>query len=737
MDILIFAIIEALAVLTAMTIKGVIKNSDLSDKNSFLFIMLAISSIWWSICFGLILVCDSFKIAYILRTVGMIGTFAYLISGTILVAYWCGIKKRPLLMIEIFSFLGIIIYPFSVQEELIVFKKTSIGVTYTFLSSIETHVYSIYTVLIAVLMYVMIIWMLKTTDKQRDKVMGKRVLVGLTAVSLGTLFDTILPMAGLPALPASTVGQAVCVLLMYRALAYDRKNQIDIGNVATYIDKSSEVYVLAFDENLSLKINSKSAAEFMKITSGKSYKISDFFDFKEDFFEFSKGSKTIDVKCKRNDVECNVGVEAITDEFGDLIGYAVSVTDITDKINYIREIEEAKKQADKANEAKSTFLANMSHEIRTPLSAVLGMNEMIMRETDINEIYKYAEDIQNAGKSLLAIIEDILDFSKIESGKMSIVEGNYDVAQAMRLIYSIVIFKAQKKGIELKFDIDENIPCELFGDELRIRQIMLNLINNAIKYTKVGWVKIKVSYKRIDEENIDLVIVIEDTGIGIKKQEIPNLFKKFQRLDEKINHNVEGTGLGLSIVGNLVKMMNGNVEVKSVYQRGSIFTVTIPQKVVNRTAVGKFSMEQKSMVKESVQTYKAPAAKILAVDDNQINLTIVKGLLRRIDAKVDIAPGGYDCLDMVRQKAYDIIFLDHMMPDLDGVEVLKRLKSMNDNLSENAVVIALTANAIAGARNQYIEYGFDDYISKPIEPKELENIIKKYLPKELIEEETE
>lgn len=732
MNLILFSILEALAVLTFMTIKGAVKNSGLSDRNSFLFILLAISSIWWTMCFGFILVCDDFGMAYMFRTVGMIGTFAYLISGTMLIASWTDMTLKWRRMIVGFSFLGVLIYPLSVQEELIVFKRTNIGTTYTFLPSFETNLYTAYSVIIALLMYVMLIWMLKSTNKRRKKVMGKRVLAGLTAVTMGMMFDTILPLFGLPALPTSTMGQAICVLLMYRALAYDKKNQIDIGNIASYIDRSTEVYIFAYDENLTLRMASESATEFMQLSPDQHYKVNELFDLPEEFFRFEQGSKTVDVTCKRNGVECNIGIEIIPDEFGDLVGYAVSVTDISDKIRYIREVEEAKKQADIANESKSTFLANMSHEIRTPLSAVLGMDEMIMRETDINEIYKYAEDIQNAGKSLLAIIEDILDFSKIESGKMSIVEGNYNVAQAMRLLYSIVIFKAQKKGIELKFDIDENIPCELFGDELRIRQIMLNLINNAIKYTKVGWVKVKLSYKKIDNDNIELIVTVEDTGIGIKKEEMPNLFKKFQRLDEKNNHNVEGTGLGLSIVGNLVGMMKGHVDVKSVYQRGSIFTVTIPQKVVNYETIGKFGMEQQNYVRVAQETFKAPDARVLAVDDNQINLTIVKGLLRRTEIKVDVASNGYDCFDMVKKSRYDIILLDHMMPDIDGVEVMKKLKEMNGNMSKDAVVIALTANALAGVREEYIKYGFDDYLSKPIEPKELEETIKRYLPKELV-----
>lgn len=732
MSILLFSILEALAVLSLMTVRGAIKNGGTSDGNSVRFILVAISSVWWTVCFGLILVCEDFEVAYWLRTIGMIGTFAYLILGTILVAAWTGIQGKFKYIVIALSLTGIIIYPFSVQKDLIVFKETSIGTTYSFLPSISTNIYTIYSVVIAVIMYAMLIWMIRTTDKRRMKVMGRRVLGGMTVVAIGMLFDTILPVFGLPALPTSTMGQALCVLIMYNALEYEKKNRIGKGNIASYIDHSTEVYVLAYDETMRLRLASTSAREFMKLEQEKYYKIYELFDLPEDTYKFAEDSKKIDAICVRNGVACNLGIEKIKDDFGDLIGYAVSLIDITAKTQYIKEIEEAKKRADMANESKSVFLANMSHEIRTPLSAVLGMDEMIMRETDINRIYDYAEDIQNAGKSLLSIIEDILDLSKIESGKMSIVEANYNLIEAMRFLHNVVVFKAQKKGIELKFEMDENIPSVLFGDELRIRQILLNLINNAIKYTKVGWVKVKISHEKTDTGHINLVAMVEDTGIGIKKDDMPKLFEKFQRLDEKINHNVEGTGLGLSIVGSLLDMMGGQIDVKSVYQRGSIFTVKIPQRVVDSTPVGMFKGETSEKVDEYHALFKAPEARILAVDDNQINLTIVKGLLRRTEIQIDTASNGFDCLDMVKSKQYHIILLDHMMPDIDGIEVMKRLKAMSDNMSKDAPVIALTANAIAGAKEEYLAHGFTDYMAKPIDAKELEKMIKRYLPDSLV-----
>ena len=732
MNLVLFAIMNILTVLTAMTIKGAVKNSDSLDRNAFIFILLAISSVWWTICFGAIVVCEDFEIAYILRTVGMIGTFAYLITGTILIAAWTKLKRWWIHGMVIFSFAGVFIYPLSVKKELIVFHKTSIGTTYSFLSSMETNVYTAYSVLIALFMYVMLIYAIKITNKRRMKVMGKQLLGGLTVISLGMVFDTVLPLFGLPAVPSSTISQSLGVMLMHRAFSYDRRNQLSMANMVNYAQYSVEVFVLAYDSDLNLKLISESARNFMSLSPDDEYKISDLFDLPKEKYLIDGVSSQMDAVCTKNGITCSLGIQKVVDEFDDIIGYAVTVTDITAKMEYIKEIEEAKRQADEANQSKSVFLAQMSHEIRTPLSAVLGMNEMILRETDINEIYKNAENIQTAGKSLVSIIDDILDLSKIESGKMRIIESDYNVAKAVRTLFNIVTYRAQKKGLQFKIEVDENLPSELCGDELRIRQIMLNLVNNAIKYTKVGWVKVKLCYEDLGDGKINMIAHVEDTGIGIKKEDMPRLFERFQRFDEKANYNVEGSGLGLSIVYNLVSLMEGDIEVKSVYERGSIFSIKIPQKVVNSKPVGIFSLEEQEEDIKEIQSFDAPEARIFAVDDNLVNLTIVKGLLKRNKMQVDTVSDGHSCLMKVRNEKYHVILLDHMMPEMDGIQVLHELKRMEDNKSKDAAIIALTANAIAGAKDEYLRHGFDDYLSKPIDPIKLEDTIKRYLPTEII-----
>lgn len=733
MSTFIFLLLSVFATITCMQAIEAAKHKGSSKKLSKVFIFLGVSSSVWSIAFGAIPVQQDTEYAYFLRCLGMVGTFATLIFATILVAEWTEVCKQIKYVVIAISLFGIVIFPFNIRRESIEFMQTDIGMSYHFKSDVWTDIYMIYSIVIALSMFVMVIWMLKSTTKRRKHIVGFRLLWALIIITIGMLFDTILPAFGITAVPSSTIGQAIGIFIIYSGLDFNRRNHIDIDNIAAYIDRSEEVYLLAFDENFRMSFASQSAIEFMKINREQAYTIAELFDCEAIELEQVDVAGKIDALCKTNNIFCNLGIEKIKDDFGDVIGYVVSATDLTDRMKYINELNEARDNANRANAAKSAFLASMSHEIRTPLNAVLGMDEMIMRENDIQEIHKHSASIMDAGKSLLSIIDDILDFTKIESGMMHIVPSDYDVTKEVRELYNIVNFRAKKKGLKLIFEMDEKMPRVLYGDEIRIRQILINIINNAIKYTKVGWVKVNLRSEYVNDENIILVGTVEDTGIGIKKNDIPKLFDKFQRFDENINHKVEGTGLGLSIVYNLLQMMNGTIDVKSVYQRGSIFTVRIPQVVVKKEPIGVIDMEYSTEVTEYEELFRAPNARMLVVDDNQINLTIVKGLLKQTKLKIDVVDSGYECLEYVEKNKYDIILLDHMMPEMDGIEVFERLKEMDNNLSKDAPIVALTANAIVGAREQYLSLGFDDYISKPIDSKQLEDVLRRLLPEELIE----
>ena len=415
------------------------------------------------------------------------------------------------------------------------------------------------------------------------------------------------------------------------------------------------------------------------------------------------------------------------------------------------ELREARRVAEQSSAAKSEFLANMSHEIRTPINAVMGMNEIVLRESTqarkhlpedseqirgiFADISSYAGIINNAGKNLLSIINDILDISRIEAGKLEIRENEYRLSSVLNDVCGLIRFRAQSRNLSFRAEVAEDLPDRLFGDGIRVRQILLNLLNNAVKYTVRGSVTLSAACKMKDHETVELVLAVRDTGVGIRREDLDRLFEKFERLSPEDDTGVEGTGLGLPIVKSLLDMMGGRIEVESVYGDGSVFTVFLPQKIVSAEPIGNFREQFENCPESSVVSpdlFHAPEARILIVDDTRMNLTVTEGLLKNTEAVIDTAVSGAEALRLTLSVSYDLILMDQRMPEMDGTEALSLIRAQEGGANRQTPIVCLTADAVAGAREKYLAEGFSDYLTKPVNTKALRRTLMKYLPKEKI-----
>ncbi|MCR5790505.1 MAG: response regulator [Lachnospiraceae bacterium] len=417
------------------------------------------------------------------------------------------------------------------------------------------------------------------------------------------------------------------------------------------------------------------------------------------------------------------------------------IIDATVHYVHLKELEEQRRIADEANKTKSDFLANMSHDIRTPINVMLGLDEMILRDSTESPVKGYAIDIQRAGETLLSIIDDILDLSKIESGRMDIVPVKYDVSSVLYDLSNMIVGAATEKKLSFEMTVTPNIPARLWGDDARLTQVLLNILTNAVKYTRRGSIWFRISLKDIiyepeEEERYAIIhFEVEDTGIGIKSSDMKRLFSEFERIEAERNRNIEGTGLGLAITTKILSLMGSKLNVKSEYGRGSVFSFDLKQLIIDDTPIGDFEERIRHRYTDQyvyTESFTAPDAHILIVDDNSMNRKVFAFLLKQTQVKITEAGSGHESVALAAKQHFDLIFMDHMMPGMDGIEALKRIRVMKHGPCANTPIIVLTANAVAGSREQYLEEGFDDFLSKPIAGDVLEDAIRKWLPKELV-----
>ena len=525
------------------------------------------------------------------------------------------------------------------------------------------------------------------------------------------------------------MGIATSFLIFWQAARKNSVFIISLQSMSEDIFSFIDTAILVFDFDKELNLSNPFARQLLELDGRKINLPMDIFEMDEQlqnqiFEESEKGiTKAYRFKAHTNHKSCQVTCQAKLDESGEPICLIMIVTDMTKEDRLIQE-------ANRANEAKSIFLAQMSHEIRTPINVVLGMNEMILRESRDADIREYATDIRSAGKQLLFLINQILDLTKIESGKMELLQVGYDVTIMVNELVRSMSLEIEKKHLEFQVQVDAAIPKRLYGDDVRIRQVISNLLTNAVKYTEKGSVSLSISQVGRYEGKVELYVEVADTGMGIREEDREKLFEGFRRLEEKRNRGIEGTGLGMSIVTKLLEGMGSELRLESVYGKGSVFSFLLTQRIIGAEPIGDYEnstlQEEKEGKKEETFIY-ANNAKVLVVDDNEFNRKVIRNLVKRNGIVPDCAMSGEEAIDLVRRKSYDIIFMDHMMPDMDGIETLKKLRE-EKLLPDTTTVIALTANAIAGARAEYIQAGFQDYLSKPIDVDQLEHCLKTYLP---------
>lgn len=867
-------ILMTCAVMSFYYVGRIVANKQLKNIAYRVGALASLASGLWSVGYGVMQFTDSLLLYQIFRIVGLMGIVLFMIFGQLSIGFLTDDMKklRPFIVAESVVGFGVIVMMAIPKTYTI--EITEHGIVTGFASAAISIIYTAYCLVIAASFVTVTIRMKDKKHPMRVRSIGTALLRVEAVIGIGMVIDTILPAVGINLnIPASSMLQFVGLMIFRAAILRYSKDTISIENMTGYIYQSFNSPVLVFDANHRLCLANDTARAVFDIPAGK--EIDRDYDFwmscfekrREDYVMLSDSNMTMTGYYPSKDMHFNITVAPIMDSYQEFIGYIVMAMDVTEQVKSVDAVNEAKHDAemamleaehanelaevaDRTNRTKSDFLANMSHEIRTPMNAIIGMAEMSLRTELPQEARGYVSQIKSSGVALLSIINDILDFSKIEAGKMDIIPDEFEVLSNIQDVGAILMTRIQDKDIELLTSIEPTIPYRLYGDNQRIRQVLINLANNAIKFTKQGFVRVNMTYEVLDEEHIMLRFDVQDSGIGIKEEDLKKLFESFSQVDTKRNRAVEGTGLGLAISKKLVELMGGDLSVKSEYGVGSEFSFRVPLKVIdwkpcievpekdNIVAIGYFGKKclarqfftdikmlgvdsiaignianysegrryyqedvagkrkiffteasvydneltafadehpemdfvvlrsfatNKKSEKSNVRFAKkplstllvamtlnnddsgirreetvldfdfiAPKAKILIVDDNEVNLSVAEGLLQPLEMTIRTATGGKKALDCLQEEKFDLVFMDHMMPELDGVETTRIIRRLHPELKDMPI-IALTANAVGEAKQMFLSEGMDDFVAKPIEVRTIVSKVRQWLPESMIE----
>ena len=732
-------ILFATSIISLMIGLSVLSAKDKMGSKNWYFFMICISSSVWN--FGYLLMEMAHDEADInlgrsLTLGGSLAASCLLIKFIYILIEGNSEKKSKITVIAVF--LALIIFPLTGASDNTVITKTSYGVSYYLKENPITIISSIYGIATILLSLAITLKWIKVSKFKRDKFQGKVIASGIVFSLIGLLGGFFKLLNGEIKIPSSVYIFILIVIIYYFSKRYNSLS-ITVGNLAEYIYSSANTPILVLNDNKKVELVNSSAVKFFNITSEKliGRDIEDIFSYKKDninMFEINKeknesGEYSFDSICLLNDAKCSISTTSIYDKYNEFVCAIFVITDLTDKMNLIEQLNESREEAVAANEAKSAFLANMSHEIRTPMDAIIGMSEIVLQKDVPKDIKENVINIRNSGKGLLTIINDILDLSKIESGKFEIIEEPYMLSSLLNDVFNIINIRLDNKPVELVVDINKAIPDKLIGDEIRIKQILINIMGNAVKFTKEGLIKLTIDEeKRADD--FYLIMKVEDTGIGIKEEDINKLFGTFNQVDTRKNRSIQGTGLGLSISKNLSELMGGNITLESQYGKGTTFTIKVKQSVKDYTSIGEVKVGEvhnKQMGLDGLKIIPMPFAKILIVDDNEVNIQVAQGLMNPYGMSLDCAYSGEEAIDKIKETKYDLVFMDHMMPELDGVDTTKIIRNLEGEFYKEVPIVALTANAISEAKAMFLKEGFNDFLAKPIELLKLNLILKKWV----------
>ncbi|MGN0427170.1 MAG: response regulator [Agathobacter sp.] len=712
---------------------------DKKDHTNQLLCLYSLASCIWSFGFGMLFIQVDYEKGYLWRSFAIFGTILYMVTVQFLICQISGLSRRLRYLLDLVSCLGFIVYFLAIQRDQTSYVMSSFGMTCQFTPGIVSNLYTSYFILVTFDIFCVIVYMIRFSKLKRTQTFGKMFLIVAILIVLGSVLDMIIPFLGLPALPGSNITQFWGLLIIQYAMNIVNKNKINVSNMSEFIYYSLAMPVLVFDSDYKIKIANEAATRFFylpdELPNDSTVNINYFFPIgNRECFDFDGDKNSIDAVCSTNNIPCNLAISKIHGSFGDIIGYIIIVSDHQERVRYIEELQAAKMEADSSNQAKSLFLAKMSHEIRTPMNAIIGFSELAIKESPSPVIMEYLNDIKTSSHHLLGLINDILDISKIESGKMEMVNVEYETADLFHDVAQIISNQAKEKGLAFSMNIDPAMPKTLYGDINHMRSVLINLLNNAVKYTTEGSVTLDANCLLVVDNTITLSLAVKDTGIGIRSEEMDKLFKNFSQLNQQTSYGTEGTGLGLALVKNFCQMMGGDVMVMSDYGEGSTFTATLKQMVIDATPIKLQSTSETMSDDFSLGNLKLHSINALVVDDNSVNLKVISTSLKYYGVSVETADSGASAIEQCREKKYSLVFMDQMMPEMDGIEAMQHIRALNDYYAAGgeAKIIALTANAVSGVKEELLGLGFDAFLSKPINFKELEETFRKYVPSDCL-----